>query len=143
VKWATRAGCHIDRSGSAWLITRFIDSDAEFMFVNDPDEVPADATPFDMRGVHLTHHGPDCTFETILRRYELTDPVLWWIAELVHEADLADERFDVPEAAGLDVIVRGLSMLHDDERMLALTAPIFDGLYEYQRRAMVLGREPS
>ena len=100
MRWATRAGVHIDRAACAWLIRRFLDPDAEFVFVADPAEVPADATPFDMRGVDLGHHGGDCSFETILRRYELTDPVLWRIAEIVHEADLDDDRFDAPEAPG-------------------------------------------
>ncbi|MFI6739433.1 chromate resistance protein ChrB domain-containing protein [Nonomuraea sp. NPDC050451] len=143
MKWATRAGVHIDRAACAWLIRRHIDADAEFLFVNDPSEVPADATAFDMRGVQLSHHGGDCSFETVLRHYDLADPVLWKIAELVHEADIDDERFDAPEAPGLDVILRGLSMTCDDERVLELTGPLFDGLYEYYRRAMLLGRPPA
>jgi hypothetical protein len=77
------------------------------------------------------------------RRYELEDPVLWKLAELVHEADLDDERFDAPEARGLDVILRGLSMTLDDPRVLEVSGPLFDGLYEYYRRAMLLGREPA
>ena len=102
-----------------------------------------EATAFDMRGVELGHHGGDCSFETILRRYELEDPVLWKLAELVHEADLDDERFDAPEARGLDVLLRGLSMTLDDVRVLEVSGPLFDGLYEYYRRAMLLGREPA
>ncbi len=143
MRWATRAGCHVDRAGCAWLIRRFIDPDAEFVFVDDPDEVPDDATPFDMRGVDLTHHGQDCTFETILRRYDLDDPALWDVARIVHEADLADDRFDAPEAAGLDVICRGLSMVLDDNEVLAVAAAMFDGLYEYRHRALLLGRDPA
>jgi hypothetical protein len=65
------------------------------------------------------------------------------IAKTVHEADLDDERFDAPEAPGLDVLIRGLSMTHDDDELLAITAPLFDGLYEYRRRALLTGREPS
>ena len=143
MRWATRAGVHIDRAACAWLIRRFLDADAQFVFVTDPDDVPADATPFDMRGVDLGHHGGDCTFETILRRHELSDPVLWRIAEVVHEADLDDERYDAPEAAGLDVLLRGLSMIRDDGRVLTLTGPLFDALYEYWRRELLAGREPS
>jgi len=143
VKWATRAHVHIDRAACAWLIRRHIDTDAEFTFVADPAEVPADATAFDMRGVELSHHGGDCSFETILRRYDLTDPVLWRIGQIVHEADLDDERYDAPEAPGLDVVLRGLSMAYDDELILHLTGPIFDGLYEYYRRALLLGRDPA
>jgi hypothetical protein len=85
----------------------------------------------------------DCSFETILRRHELTDPVLWKIAETIHEADLDDERYNAPEAAGLDVALRGLSMICTDEETLTHTSPIFDSLYEYYRRATLLGREPA
>lgn len=92
MRWATRKQCHVDRAACAWLIRRFIDSEAEFVFVDDPAEVPSDATPFDMRGVDLSHHGGECSFEAFLHRYELDDPVLWDIAWIVHEADLTDER---------------------------------------------------
>jgi len=134
---------HVDRAACAWLIRRHLDPRAEFVFVDDPSEVPADATAFDMRGVELGHHGGDCSFETILRRRDLDDPVLWKLAELGHEADLDDERFDAPEARGLDVLVRGLSMVADDHRVLELSGPLFDGLYEYLRRGLLLGREPA
>ena len=143
MRWATRAGVHVDRTASAWLIRRFIDPDAEFLFVGDPDEVPADATPFDMRGAELSHKGGDCTFETLLRRYELDDPALWAIARIVHEADLEDERYDAPEARGLDVLLRGLSMIRSDDEMLGLSGALYDGLYEHERRATMLGGEPS
>jgi len=143
VRWATRANCHVDRAACAWLIRRFIDPEAAFVFVDDPVEVPPDATAFDMRGVELSHHGDDCSFETILRRYNLDDAVLWDVARMVHEADLADERYDAPEAPGLDVICRGLSMVADDQQVLAVTGPLFDGLYEYRRRALLLGKDPA
>jgi len=143
VRWATRAHCHVDRAACAWLIRRFIDSEAEFVFVDDPESVPADTTPFDMRGVELSHHGGDCSVETFLRRYELDDPILWDIARIVHEADLQDDRYDAPEAPGLDVLVRGLSLTMGEDDLLALTAPLFDGLYEYRKRALLLGREPA
>ena len=141
--WATRAHCHVDRAACAWLIARFIDPDAEFVFVDDPDDVPRDATPFDMRGVELSHHGGACSFETFLDRYELDDPVLWDIARIVHEADLGDERFYAPDAPGLDVLLRGLSMVRDDDELLRLSAPLFDGLYEYRKRTLLTGREPA
>jgi hypothetical protein len=139
MRWATRAGAHIDRASSAWLIRRFIDPAAEFAFVAGPDEVPTDATPFDMRGVEFGHHHGDCTFETLLRHHDLDDPVLWRLAAVVHEADLEDDRYDAPEAAGLDVVMRGLSMVTDDATMLVLTGPMFDGLYEYFRRSLLAG----
>ena len=143
MKWATRKHCHIDRAACAWLVRRFLDPEAEFVFVDDPEEVPADATPFDMRGVELSHHGGDCSFETFLRRHQLDDPVLWDIARIVHEADLDDDRYDAPEAAGFDIALRGLSMVVDDQRLLELTGPLFDGLYELRKRALMLGREPA
>jgi hypothetical protein len=135
MKWATRRNCHVDRAACAWLIRRFIDPEAGFVFVDDPDEIPDDATPFDVRGAALSHHGGDCSFETFLKHFELDDPALEEIAKLVHEADLADERFDAPEAPGLDVLLRSLSLVADDDELLALSGRLFDGLYEYRRRA--------
>ena len=143
MRWATRAGVHVDRAACAWLLRRFVDPGAEFVFVDDPDDVPADATAFDMRRVELSHHEGDCRFETILRHFGLDDPVLWDVARIVHEADLADERYDAPVALGLDVVCRGVSMVRDDAEILTVAAAIFDGLYEYRRRAMLLGRDPA
>src|SRR5262245_13363085 len=143
MKWATRPGCHVDRAACAWLIQRYLDPQAEFVFVEELDDVPPDASAFDMRGAELGHHNGSCSFETFLERYELDDPVLWELAKIVHEADLADERFDAPEAPGLDVIVRGLSFAHDDEELLRLTGQIFDGLYQYRKQQILLGRQPS
>ena len=136
MKWATRRHCHVDRTACAWLIQRFVDPDPEFSFVDDPDEVPADATPFDMRGVALGHHGDRCSFESFLHAYDLTEPALHDIGRIVHEADIGDDLYDAPEAPGLDMLVRGASMVAaDDEHLLALTGPLFDGLYEYFRRS--------
>jgi hypothetical protein len=144
MRWATRAGIHVDRTACAWLIRRFIDEEAEFLFVHDLEEVPVKAIAFDMRGVELSHHGDACTFETMLDRYRLNDEALHAIARIVHEADLEDEKFDAPEARGLDVILRGLSLVAEsDEQMLELSGPIYEGLYEYQRRATMLGRGPG
>ncbi|MFE5707854.1 chromate resistance protein ChrB domain-containing protein [Rhodococcus koreensis] len=143
MKWATRAGIHIDRAACAWLIRRNIDPDAQFLWVTDPADVPAEATAFDMRGVELSHHHGDCSFETILRRYELTDPVLWVLAEIVHEADIDDGKFDAPEAPGLDSVLRGLSLTGTDDDTLAIATRIFDGLYEFHRQRVLSGREPS
>ena len=141
--WATRRGCHVDRAACAWLIRRFVDSDATFLFVDDPDDVPADATAFDLRGADLSHRDGGCSFEAILERQGLTDPALVDIGRIVHEADLRDERFDAPEATGLDVLVRGLSMTLEDEALLQVTGPLFDGLYAFKQRARMLGREPA
>lgn len=143
MKWATRPGLHVDRTACAWLIRRFIDSEAEFSFYATAEELPEEVTGFDMRGVELSHKGEDCSFETFLRSYEIEDRALSMIGQIVHEADLEDERFDAPEARGLDVIIRGLSMIHGDEEMIELTGPVYDGLYEYLLRATVLGGSES
>jgi hypothetical protein len=143
MKWATRRGCHVDRAGCAWLVRRFIDPVATFLFVDDPDEVAADATPFDLRGADLSHHDGACSFETFLDRYGLADPALADIGRLIHDADLGDERYDAPEAVGLDVIIRGLSMTLDDDAVLEITGPLFDGLYAFKQRAQMLGRDPA
>ena len=141
--WATRCGVHVDRAACAWLVRRFVDPDAVFVFVDEVDDVPAAATGFDMRGVELSHRGDDCSFETMLHHFGLDDPVLWDVARIVHEADLADDRFDAPEALGLDVLCRGLSMVCDDDAVLEVTGPLMDGLYEYRKRALLLGRDPA
>ena len=143
MRWVTRAHCHIDRLACAWLICRFIDAEAAFSFVEDRAALPSDAIAFDVPGAELSHHGPDCTFETMLRRYGLDDPVLWDLARIVHEADLADARFDAPEAPGLDALTRGLSFLLADPELLEAGAVVFDGLYEYRRRYLLTGHDPS
>jgi hypothetical protein len=134
LRWATRAGVHVDRAASAWLIRRFVDPEAEFIFVDDPDDVPGDATPFDMIGVDLTHHGDRVTFESILDRHGLDDSILHQLGRIIHEADVADDLYDAPEAAGLDAIIRGLSLTEDDEDLIVLTRPLFDGLYALLHR---------
>ena len=129
--WATRRHVHIDRTACAWLIRRFIDQDAQFVFVDDPDEVPAQATPFDMRGVELGHQAGRCSFESFLVHYRLEDAALTRIGRIVHEADIGDELHDAPEAPGLDALLRGLAIgATDDDQMIGLTAPLYDALYE-------------
>ena len=108
MRWVTRAGMHVDRTACAWLIRRYIDPDAEFVFVIDPDRLPDDATPFDIAGQPFSHHDGDCTFEVLLRHYGLSDPALARLGRIVHEADVEDERFDAPEAPGLDAVIRGM-----------------------------------
>jgi hypothetical protein len=131
MRWATRPRCHVDRTACAWLIRRFIDSTAEFAFVEDVDDVPADATPFDMRGVDLGHVNGGCSFERFLEVYELDEPVLQRMAEIVHEADIGDERFHAPEAAGIDVAVRALAAGRSDEELFEYTDALYDGLYRF------------
>ena len=145
MKWATRAGVHVDRAACAWLIRRFVDPAAEFVFVDDPAGVPADATPFDIRGAELGHRAGRCSFESAIGHFDLaSDPALEEIGRIVHEADLADERYDAPAAAGLDVLIRGLTLTSgSDHRTLAVTSALFDGLYEHTRRQLMTGRPPA
>lgn len=128
MRWVTRAGCKVDRAACAWLIRRFIDPAAEFVFVDDPSEVPRDATPFEIPGVELAHHDGDCTFEVMIRRYALAEPGLARLARIVHEADIGDERYAAPEAPGVAAIMVGLAAAGDDEATLAASAPLFDAL---------------
>jgi hypothetical protein len=145
MKWATRAGVHVDRAACAWLIRRFADDDPQFIFIASPAEVPPGATPFDMRGAALGHHRGKCSFETALESFGLTaDPALEEIGHIVHQADLADDRYDAPAAAGLDVLIRGLTLTSaSDHDTLAITDKLFDGLYEHTRRQLMTGRPPA
>jgi len=128
-RWVTRPRPHIDRIASAWLIKRFIDPQAEFMFA-PPADFPEDAIPFDAPGVELTHHGEDCTFETLLKRARLRDRRLVRIAEVVHEADLRDGKYPHEEARGIDVAIRALlAATPDDHQVLANGMTVFEGLY--------------
>jgi len=136
--WVTRPHPHIDRTACAWLIRRFIDPEATFAFAPDPASAAAlGGTPFDMRGVELGHHEGRCSFETILKKHELTDPALHEIAAMVHDADLDDDKVRTPEGPGLDAIIRGLGLtISDDQELLGLTDRVYDGLYAWVRRTL-------
>lgn len=129
-RWVTRRNLHIDRLACAWLIKRFIDRRARFFFVAEGEEAEG-GIRFDMFGAELTHEGEDCTFETMLKRFGLDgDAGLRGIAEIVHDIDLKDHKFNRVEAAGLNAVVTGLATLLKDDRKLAQQGSgIFDGLY--------------
>jgi hypothetical protein len=128
-RWVTRPRPHVDRIASAWLIKRFIDPAAEFVFAA-PDDLPPDAIPFDMAGVEFGHQGDHCTFETLLDLSRLRDRRLATLAEIVHEADLRDGKFQREEARGLDLVLRGLlAAVKDDHEALGQGLTLFDGLY--------------
>ena len=140
MRWATRRGCHVDRTACAWLVRRVLDPEAEFSFFEDPAEAPEGAELFDVAGARLSHRGDDCSFETFLKEYEaaLRDPVLAEIAEIVHDADLLDERYGRPESEGLDAIIRGMQLtLPDDHALIRHTGPVFDALYAYLSREVL------
>jgi hypothetical protein len=128
-RWVTRPRPHIDRIASAWLIKRFIDPEAQFVFA-PPSEFPGDAIAFDAPGVELSHQGEDCTFETLVKRARLRDRRLVRLAEVVHEADLRDGKFAHEEARGIDAAVRALlAASSDDHTVLAQGMALFEGLY--------------
>jgi len=128
-RWVTRPRPHIDRIASAWLIRRFIDPEAQFVFA-PPAKFPQDAIPFDAPGAELSHQGEDCTFETLVKRAKLRDRRLTRLAEVVHEADLRDGKFPHEEARGIDVAVRALlAASPDDHQVLTQGLALFEGLY--------------
>jgi len=128
-RWVTRPRPHVDRIASAWLIKRFIDAEAVFVFA-PPAEFPKDAIAFDAPGVELSHQGEDCTFETLVKRAHLRDRRLARLAEVVHEADLRDGKYPHEEARGIDVAIRALlAASPDDHQVLAQGMAIFEGLY--------------
>ena len=132
-KWVTRRGVYIDRVSSAWLVRRFIDTKARFIFLpKSTDKTPKGAIPFDMYGAEFTHHGDDCTFETLIKAFGLKDAALAPIAEIVHDIDLKDDKYGRKEAEGLSQIITGLSQkLKDDNKLLEKGLEIFDALYQY------------
>lgn len=134
--WVTRTGVHIDRIASAWLIRRFIDAKARFKFVPAKGYTPsAKEVRFDMFEAEFTHEGDRCTFEVLMARLGLDDRALVPIAEIVHDIDLKDAKFDRPEASGIDRLIAGIAMANkDDELRLAQGGAVFEGLYEYFRR---------
>jgi hypothetical protein len=131
VKWVTRRNVGVDRIGCAWLVYRFIDPDAEFVFA--PQEMVANvpnAEPFDVPGVRLSHHGGHSTFHTILREYDLADPVLERIARIVDEADTPQEVMIESAAPGLGLICGGLRLISNDDRdAIVAGRVIYDALY--------------
>lgn len=135
--WVTRPRPGVDRMASAWLIRRFIDSQAQFAFAADRAHVPAEALPFDMFGVEFTHHGEHCTFETLCERFGVRDAAVARVGELVHDLDLKDEKFGSPDAATVGAMIDGLQMTHhDDHELLAQGMAMFESLYRaYARTA--------
>ena len=128
--WVTRPRPGVDRMASAWLIRRFIDSEAQFGFAVDQSAAPADAIPFDMFGVEFSHQGEGCTFETLCSVFRIDEPAVSRLAAIVHDLDLKDVRFGAPEAPTVGAIIEGLQLAHaDDEALLALGMSLFDSLY--------------
>ncbi len=137
MKWITRSHVHVDRVACPWLIKRFIDSDAVFLFApkgHVPEVVTREgAIPFDVPGAELGHHGDECTFDVIIRKYGLTDPALLRMAKIVNAADT--DRFDAdPHAAGLEAVAVGYSLrFPDDNENVTRQLEVYDALYAWCR----------
>jgi hypothetical protein len=138
MKWITRSHVHVDRVACPWLIKRFIDSEAEFIFVSNSEldhlVKESGAIPFDAPGVELSHHEGKCSFETILQKYALTDPGLHRLAKIIHAADIESEIRSDAIAAGLEAIAVGYSLrFPDDAENLAYQFEVYDALYAWCR----------
>src|SRR6478672_784370 len=138
MKWITRENANVDRIACPWLIKRFIDPDAEFLFV-PRDEVLAvaereDGHSYDAEGAEYTHRDGLCSFDVLVREFNLTrDSALVRLAEIVHAADVSEDRGTSPEGAGLYAIAHGFALLHgvEDQAKIALETPMYDALYAW------------
>lgn len=129
--WTTRKNIHIDRICSAWLIRRFIDPDARFVFAAE-NNLPKDAIVFDVFGAEFSHHGEDCTFETLVKCFSLSGKGIKAMGEIIHDIDLKDHKFGRLEAPGVDVVIRALAgRVHDDHKLLDAGSVILDALFEH------------
>lgn len=137
MKWVTREKVKVDRVACPWLIKKFIDPEAKFLFV--PKEKVMEvaknegAIPFDISGVELGHHDGKCSFEAIVEKYKVKEPAIQRLAKIVHGADMAEDLYGAPEAAGLKAIAEGFQLLElkDDHEILAKEFVVYDALYAY------------
>jgi hypothetical protein len=132
--WLTRPRPEIDRVGSAWLISKFIDRKPKFVFASTGEAFP-NAIPFDMLDAEFSHHGNCCTFETLIRRFAISDKSLAKIGEMIHDADLDDARFQRVEAVGIDRVLKGWAKQGlSDQEILRRGFECFDALYAFLQR---------
>ena len=144
MKWITRSHVHVDRVACPWLIKRFVDNEAEFLFVPSSQvkrvATETGATPFDAQDVELGHHESRCSFESIVLKYELKDPALQRLAKIVHSADVTTDIDKDPIARGLEAIAVGYSRRYsDDEENLEYQFEVYDALYAWCRLQVAKG----
>ena len=147
MKWITRSKVKVDRVACPWLIRKFVDREAELLFV-PPDQVMSEAArlgaiPYDVPGVELGHHGEECSFEAIIRKYGLsTDPALALLARIVNGADTDNSLYRQPEGPGLAAVAEGFRHLGlaDDHAVNAAEWVVYDALYAYCREMVRQGR---
>ena len=133
--WVTRPRPEIDRVGSAWLIRKFIDREAKFVFADTPAEFPS-AIPYDMFEVEFSHHGDSCTFETLIERFGIRDRAVLQLAELIHDADLEDDKFHQVDGFGVEKIFKGWAKQGlNDQQILSKGFECFDALYAQFKRS--------
>jgi hypothetical protein len=131
MKWVTWEKVGVDRMACAWLITKYLDPQAELLFIPAGYKpLPEGAEPFDIPGVRLSHHRGHCSFSTMLRKYDLHDPVLQRIARVVDEADTVQEVLLEPVAAGLDILCQGIRLISfDDQQAVERGKLLYEALY--------------
>ena len=139
MKWVTRKNASVDRIACPWLVKRFIDPEAEFLYVPAPEVAAVaereGAIPYDVAGAELGHVEGRCSFESIIVKYGLQDPALDRLARIVHGADVSADLGVTPEAAGLKAIAHGFAMVHaeNDQLKIELETPLYDALYAWCR----------
>jgi hypothetical protein len=146
MKWITRENANVDRVACPWLIRRFIDPQAEFLFAPAAEVMAGakreQAIPYDVPNVELGHVDGRCSFESIVLKYDLKDPALAELARIVHGADVAEDIDITPQSAGLSAIARGFALVHGaaDQEKIRLESPMYDALYAWcQSRVAVPG----
>jgi hypothetical protein len=146
MKWITREHVKVDRVACPWLIKKFVDPQAEFLFV-PADKVASEAqrlgaTPYDASGVELGHHGKECSFEAILKKYDLKDPALVLLGKIVNGADTDNTLYTQPEGPGLGAIAEGFRHMgyRDDHEINAAEWIVYDALYAYCQQMVNAGR---
>jgi len=145
MKWVTWEKVGVDRMACAWLIRKRIDPKATFLFVpvGQTKDLPKGAEPFDIPGVRLSHHRGHCSFHTLLKEYQIDDPVLARLARVIDEADTVQEVCVEPAAAGLDLICEGLRLISpDDETALNRGMLLYDAVYARLAADQPTGRQP-
>jgi len=138
MKWVTRSHVHVDRVACPWLITRFVDNEAEFLFVPSGEikriVEQTGAVPFDAPGVELGHVDGRCSFDSIILKYGLKEPGLLRLAKIVHAADIAEQLDSDPIAQGLEAIATGYSVRYpEDKENLVHQFEVYDALYAWCR----------
>jgi hypothetical protein len=140
MKWVTREHVHVDRTACPWLIKKFVDTQAEFIFVpvEKIDEIvrKESAIPFDAPNVELGHHGEKCSFDSIIAKYKIKDPAVLELAKIVRSADTDSKA--APEGAGLSAIMTGMSIVaKDDHETIKIAGSVYDALYTYSKLGLL------